>query len=203
MNYKNHFHLGLFAFANVLVTMDQAVLGSISGPKQTGLLGAVSKWFAPLGVVSYSASLVVSNHSVRNFDTPKDAIRNYYKFWLGLGGVAVFVSISGLYLGIFVELLLGPQFLPAKDFIWILAISAALIFINQPLASLLQYFNREKYVSAVMWIAGPAYLIWLTFSLFVFGGQGAVIAAICHLVMQAFILASLILGVFRSRPAIT
>jgi O-antigen/teichoic acid export membrane protein len=140
---------------------------------------------------------------VRNFDTPKDAIRNYYKFWLGLGGVAVFVSISGLYLGIFVELLLGPQFLPAKDFIWILAISAALIFINQPLASLLQYFNREKYVSAVMWIAGPAYLIWLTFSLFVFGGQGAVIAAICHLVMQAFILASLILGVFRSRPAIT
>jgi O-antigen/teichoic acid export membrane protein len=199
MNYNSHFHLGLFAFANVLVTLDQAVLGSISGPKQTGLLGAVAKWFAPLGVVSYSASLVVSNQSVRNFETPKEAIKNYSKYWLGLGAVAVLVSLSGLYLGNFVEILLGPEFLPAKDFIWILAISASLIFINQPLASLLQYFNREKFVSIVMWIAAPAYLICLACSLLAFSGQGAMIAVICQLFMQGFVLTSLIMGVYRSR----
>lgn len=201
MNYRNHLHLGLFAFANVLVTLDQAILGSISGPRQTGLLGAVAKWFAPLGVVSYSASLVVSNQSVRNFQSPKEAIKNYSKYWLGLGGVAILVSLSGLYLGNFIEFLLGPEFLAAKEFIWILAISASIIFINQPLASLMQYFNRDKFVSTVMWIAGPTYLLCLTFCLLAFSGQGALIAAICQLAMQLCILASLIVGVCRSRTA--
>jgi O-antigen/teichoic acid export membrane protein len=199
MNYSPHFHLGLFAFANVIVSLDQAILGVISGTRQTGYLGAVAKWFAPLSMVSYSASVVVSNHSVRNFDSPKLAVQKNTLFWGALVGAAILVSIAGFFMGPLVELILGSEFSGAKEIVGVLAISSALIFINQPLASLLQYFNRDKLVAMIMWVAGPCYLAALIIGLPSFPGKGALFLVVSQLAMQSIILCCLVVGVFGKR----
>ncbi len=199
MNYRRHQHLGYFSVTNVLVTLDQAILGTISGTRQTGLFGAVSKWFVPMSLVSSSASLVVSNHSARYSSTAREAIRDTRKVWIGMASIALAVSIGGWFISPVVDILLGSQFQDSKQLVGFLAISSSIIFINQPLASLLQYFDQEKYVSKVIWITAAIYLAVLTLVLSQFQAQGALILAELQVGLQFSILICLMLGICRHR----
>jgi O-antigen/teichoic acid export membrane protein len=114
-------------------------------------------------------------------------------------GAAILVSIAGFFMGPLVELILGSEFSGAKEIVGVLAISSALIFINQPLASLLQYFNRDKLVSMIMWVAGPCYLAALIIGLPSFPGKGALFLVVSQLGMQSIILCCLVVGVFGKR----
>lgn len=201
MAYSRHLHLGFFSVTNVLVTLDQAILGNISGTRQTGLFGAVSKWFVPMSMVSSSASLVVSNHAARISSNARAAIKETSKVWIGIVSVALAVSVGGWFISPVVDFLLGNQFEDSKQLIGFLAVSASIVFINQPLASLLQYFDQDKYVSKVVWITGAIYLVLLTVFLVQFQEQGALILAEMQIGLQLCILFFLLLGISRPRSS--
>jgi len=201
MGYWRHRHLGFFSLTNVLVTLDQAILGNVSGTRQTGLFGAVSKWFVPMSMVSASASLVVSNHVARAASNAREAIRETRRVWIGIVAIAIAVGIGGWFISPVVDLLLGSQFEASKPLIGFLAVSSAIVFINQPLASLLQYFDQERYVSRVIWITGVVYLVSLTVFLAQFQEQGALILAELQIALQFSILFFLLAGISKPRLA--
>jgi O-antigen/teichoic acid export membrane protein len=198
MDFRKHLHLGLFSLANVVVTLDQVLLGQVSGARQTGLIGAVAKLFVPLSILSSSASLVLSNHSVRNSQTAIEAIKHTSKVWVAIASFAFLVGVGGWFVNPIVDVLFGPEFEESKQLIGILAVSASLIFVNQPLSSLLQYFEGEKYVSRLIWITATVYLVFLSLLLPNVQNDGAFTLAVMQVGLQLTILAFLIAGVLKS-----
>ncbi len=198
MNINRHKQLGYFSIANVLMTLDQALLGQISGTRQTGLIGSVSKWFTPVAMLSSSASLVVSNHSIRTAANARSAIRQTSRVWFVMALFSLAVGTCSWFMAPLVDLLLGNEYREAQALVGILGVGAAIAFVNQPLASLLQYFDGEKYVARTIWATGICYLALLSIALFLLPSQGALVLAYMQVFLQISILATLLIGVMNS-----
>jgi O-antigen/teichoic acid export membrane protein len=189
MNFRRHKHLGFYSLANVILTLDQVLLAQFSGQRQAGVYGSVFKWFTPLTMVSASASVVISNHAAGIAQTPRDAIRKTSSIWLVLITIAGTMCVVGWFLTPAVDIILGDDYRDAKSLIGFLAISYAIALINQPLSSVLQYFEREKLVSLITWTTVLLYLCTLGIALLLFPNQGSLIIVQLQIALQALILA--------------
>jgi O-antigen/teichoic acid export membrane protein len=187
LNPKPSFHLGIFSITNSLTTLDQAILGTISGQVQTGLYGAVSKWFAPLGIMSGSVSIVVANDAAKKHRSALGAIISGKETWFLLIGVSLSTAIAGVFGSQVVILVLGDGYEKSVNLFIFLAISASLSFLSSPIASLLQYFHKDRAVSVCIGTLGMLYVVMLSLFLADKPNEPALLMSQMQLGLQACI----------------
>ena len=161
LDFRPSFHLGIFSITNSLTTLDQVILGITSGQIQTGYYGAVSKWFAPLGILSGSVSVVVANDAAKRHQSAFSAVASDRLTWFSLGCVGLLAGLAGLFGSEIVPLVLGSSYANSQELFLFLALSAALALVNAPVAALLQYFHFDKAVSVCIGTLGLIYLLLL------------------------------------------
>lgn len=189
---KSSFHMGVFSLSNTITSLDQVILGSLSGPRQTGLYGAVSKWFAPLGILSGVVGIVTANDAARRHSSVSRALSENKYVWISLILFGLVISIGALFSGNFVTTILGDSYTTSGQLVSVLAVSASLSLISSPLASLLQYFGKEKAVSVCIGLLGLAYLGALSMILSLGSKDGALVMSQLQLGLQIAILVGLL-----------
>jgi O-antigen/teichoic acid export membrane protein len=165
MNPRPSFHLGLFSLTNSITSLDQMILGLLTSQAQTGLYGAVFKWFAPLGILSGAVGTITANESAKKHDSVLTSMLGTKFIWFFLIFVGFSVSCVSYFGQGLVTLLLGDSYAGSKELLVYLALSASLSLLSSPLASLLQYFGKEKQTSFCLVTMGLAYLTALALTL--------------------------------------
>lgn len=196
MNPRPSLHLGLFSLTNSITSLDQMVLGLLTSQAQTGLYGAVFKWFAPLGILSGAVGTITANESAKKHDSVLSSMLGTKLIW----GFLVFVGLSVSCLSYFgqgiVTLLLGESYAGSKELLVFLALSASLSLLSSPLASLHQYFGKEKQTSFCLVTMGAGYLAALSLSLLSGSANPALTMSQLQFALQLGILIWLVLLIF-------
>jgi O-antigen/teichoic acid export membrane protein len=186
-NLREFRHLGFSSLSNIATSFDQIILGWIGGSQQTGIYGAVAKWFTPVSLLSSSISTISSNHAAKHASNPWEALKKQKLLWVFMVALSAIVATSGPILLLGVDLLLGPDYMQSKSLIPFLAISSALMFLNLPLGALLQYFGEDKFVSRVVVTTGLMYLPLVAGILMVWPSNAAVNMIYGQIALQSII----------------
>lgn len=159
MNPKTSFQFGVFTLVNTLRNLDQVLLGAIAGSAQTGIYGAVSKWFAPLAILSGSVSTITANDAARNYSDIRSSLRAERNIWILLFCLAIMVPLAAALASNLVPTILGEEYRESAPLLVYLAASASIALFSSPLSALLQYFGRDKQVSLSVGLLTFLYLL--------------------------------------------
>jgi O-antigen/teichoic acid export membrane protein len=201
MNPKKSFQFGVFTLVNTLRNLDQVLLGAIAGSSQTGIYGAVAKWFAPLAILSSAVSTITANDAARNHSDIRSSIRAEKTIWLGLSALAVLIPLVSMLASNFVPIILGTDYSESAELLVYLAASASIALFSSPLSSLLQYFGKDKQVSLSVGILTVLYLMALSGFLSLGVDNAALFASQLQVVFQLSVVVTFALLV--RRPILT
>jgi O-antigen/teichoic acid export membrane protein len=169
-----------FSLAISAGMLDVALLGLYGGGSQAGLYGAVARWTQPVMLLSqaFSAAIAPTVGRASTSRAAFEVVRPF--FWvpsLGVIACATMVILSP----IAVPLLIGPEYIDSGQVLVVLTIGAAVVLVNQPLATFMQArgYDRLVGVAAAATVALHLGLVALTAKSF-----GAVGTAISYTVSQ-------------------
>lgn len=181
---------GTFSLAVSACTLDVVVLGFAGTSAQAGVYGAVGRWTQPVQLLSQALSSTATPFiaGARSTRAAFESVRG--SMWVLALGVATCGLIVTLAPTV-IPAVLGNGYLPSVRVLSILTVGAALVVVNQPLATFLQSRGYDKFVgvctiaTVILQLVG----VWLVAS-----SLGAVGAALCFGLAQLILTIALIIG---------
>jgi O-antigen/teichoic acid export membrane protein len=179
-----------------VASLDVVVLGAVAGGYQAGIYGAVNRWTQPIQLLA-DAFAQVAAPFMAAARTGRMAVAQVRRsIWIpGLGfGVALAMVLLAPRL---VGVLLGPAYAESASTLALLASGAALVLVNQPLATLLQARGHDRAVGWGLATFSTVQMVGIVTVGREFGADGA---ALAYLTAQAVLLAWLLVIVSRLVP---
>jgi O-antigen/teichoic acid export membrane protein len=181
---------GKFSLAVSATTLDVVVLGLAGGSVQAGLYGAVGRWTQPVQLLSQAFSSAATPFIARA-RSARAAFEVVGKsIWiLGLGVASCLLII--ITAPTVIPALLGPSYRTSAPALAVLAAGAAVVVVNQPLATFLQsrgydqFVGRWTTVTVLLQLVG----VWLAAH-----SLGALGAAVSYALSQVALTLVLVLG---------
>ncbi|MGC4805888.1 polysaccharide biosynthesis C-terminal domain-containing protein [Micromonospora sp. DT233] len=184
---------GSYALAVSACSLDTALLGLAGGGVQAGLYGAVSRWTQPAQLIaqSYAMAAVPPLAAAQSTRAAARIVRNSLAFLLL--GVAACAALAAAAPAL-VPLVLGESYRGSAPVLVLLAGSAAVVLLNQPLLTVLTSRGRDRFVgrATVVTVAAQLLGVWL-----LAGPAGALGAALAALLSQAALTVVLAVGLAR------
>ena len=200
LGFRKSAHLGAQSLSSIVVTLDQVVLGAISGPAQAGIYAAIAKWFTSFAILGNSFGTVALNNAANKG-------KNFSEFWRSEVRILLVVLISCIAVIVIsfffgreiIDFTIGPEFEMSSGLLPILSASATFALIGQVASASLQYYGLEKMTSRISILSGSAYVLILAIVLNLISGLGALVLSTSQLVFQSCLAISLLFVGVRAR----
>ncbi|MEU3453726.1 oligosaccharide flippase family protein [Micromonospora sp. NPDC006766] len=136
---------GRFSLAVSATSLDVTLLAATGGSTQAGIYSAVSRWTQPVQFFAqaYSSAAAPAIAQASSSRAALHAVRR--SLWLLCGAVVTCGALVAL-APTAVSLVLGDTYRQSAGVLMVLAIGAAVVVVNQPLATFLQSRGHEKMV---------------------------------------------------------
>lgn len=185
---------GLTNSVLAIQNLDQAVVFKMAGASAAADLGAVARWMSPIGLIGTALA-----NTAGPIAAQASGIRSAWKMMKPAAIYVILAVVIGTGCSLaspwVVPLLLGQAYSGSIPVFQILAISATVTILNQPVASILQFRGYDRTVCWIMWCGVAVQFALLPPLVMLWGATGSAVAS---LVCQTFIL-SFLWWVTRSR----
>ncbi|MFK4242882.1 lipopolysaccharide biosynthesis protein [Micromonospora chokoriensis] len=163
---------GRFSLAVSATSLDVTLLAATGGSAQAGIYSAVSRWTQPVQFFAqaYSSAAAPAIAQASSSRVAVQAVRR--SLWL-LCGAVVTCAVLVLLAPTAVSLVLGDTYRQSADVLVVLSIGAAVVVVNQPLATFLQARGHENVVGICTVGTVSLQLVGVCVTAGPFGAQGA------------------------------
>ena len=178
-------YFGITQLANSAQSLDLPLLTFVGGPLAGGLLGAVSKWTQPMGLLAaaFSSAAAPFVAGTEDFLEAWEHLRK--GIWMPVCAILLSLAIFA-FAPVIVPLLLGKAYEGSVDVLRVLSLMSIPSIISQPAMVALQSLGMERYVAGVM---TSAIVLQLALVVILGATHGALGAAFASLIVQCGILA--------------
>jgi O-antigen/teichoic acid export membrane protein len=178
-------YFGITQLANSAQSLDLPLLTFVGGPLAGGLLGAVSRWTQPMGLLASAFSSAAAPF-VAGTEDILGAWEHLRKgIWMPACAIVLSLSIFA-FAPLIVPLLLGNAYQGSVNVLRVLALVSIPSIISQPAMVALQSLGMDRYVARVM---TSAIVLQLALVVILGAAYGALGAAFASLIVQCGILA--------------
>ncbi|TKV57355.1 hypothetical protein FDO65_17680 [Nakamurella flava] len=179
---------GLSSLVLAVQNLDQAVVLKVAGASAAADVGAVSRWMSPIGLIGTALAntagpLAARAPDVRSAWSTMKPTRPYVLLAICVGAVSSLLSPW------LVPAVLGTAYAGSIPVFQILAISATITVLSQPVVTILQFRGYDR---TVCWVVWSGVMLQFTVLFSVVSTMGAIGCAIASLTCQVFILAALV-----------